>query len=80
MREGQFASIASPEKALCDKIIMTPGVLFRSIREAQAYLINDLRIEPEDLKEMDSTAIQSWLPEAPKKESLKFLIKTMNAL
>lgn len=80
LRDSQFALIASPEKALCDKIIMTPRVLFRSLKEAQTYLINDLRIEPGQLRELDSAAIQSWLPEAPKKESLDFLVKTITVL
>ncbi len=80
LRKNQFALIASPEKALCDKIITTPGVLFRSLKDAQTYLLQDLRIEEEQIKELDSRVIQSWLTDAPKKDSLKFLIKTITSL
>src|SRR5699024_346602 len=80
LRENQFALIASPEKALCDKIITTPGVLFRSLKDAQTYLLQDLRIEEEQIKELDSRVIQPWLTDAPKKNSLKFLIKIITSL
>jgi|SRR5699024_5984826 len=80
LREEQFALIASPEKALCDKIITTPGVLFRSLKDVKTYLTQDLRMEEEQVKELDSKTIQSWLPETPKKSSLNFLIKTITSL
>lgn len=80
LRENQFTLIASPEKALCDKIITTPGVLFRSLSDVQTYLIHDLRIEEEQIKELNSKVIRSWLTEAPKKNSLKFLIKLITSL
>lgn len=43
----QFVLIASPEKALCDKIISTSGVLLRNERQTKAFLLDDLRISPE---------------------------------
>ena len=71
----QYAIIASPEKALCDKIVSTSGVLLRSTTQAKAYLLEDLRIEESSLKKLDLKNILSWLTDAPKKESLETLIK-----
>ncbi|MFA6086059.1 hypothetical protein [Mucilaginibacter sp.] len=76
----QCAIIASPEKALCDKIVSTSGVLLRSTTQAKAYLLEDLRIEESSLKKLDLKNILSWLTDAPKKESLETLIKTIENL
>ena len=42
---------ATPEKALCDKIVMTSGVFLRSVQQTNEFLMEDLRIESEDLLE-----------------------------
>jgi len=76
----QRAIIASPEKALCDKIVSTSGVLLRSTSQASAYLTENLRIDEGSLKNLDLKMITSWLPDAPKKESLEILIKTIQNL
>lgn len=76
----QVALIASPEKAICDKIITTSGIILRSSRQVWEYLIDDLRIDDEKLHELDLGAISSWIKEAPKKESLSMLVKTIKSL
>lgn len=78
--ENQFALIASPEKALMDKVIITTGVLFRSMVSAQIYLTENLRIEREQLRNLDLDKMKSWLPDAPKKESIDNLIKAIETL
>jgi hypothetical protein len=78
--ENQIAIIASPEKALCDKIVSTSGLLIRSVVQASAYLIEDLRIDESDLKGLNTALITSWLDDAPKKESLMMLVKTIQNL
>lgn len=80
LSSGQCAIIASPEKALCDKIVSTSGVLLRSTTQAKAYFLEDLRIEESSLKKLDLKNIVSWLTDAPKKESLQTLIKTIENL
>jgi len=80
LSSDQCAIIASPEKALCDKIVSTSGVLLRSTTQAKAYLLEDLRIEESSLKKLDLKNIFSWLTDAPKKESLEMLIKTVESL
>jgi len=71
--------LASPAKALCDKIITTPQCNFRSKKEVNDFLISDLRIEKESWNKIDLFAIQSWLSCAPKKNSLSFLVKTIQS-
>lgn len=76
----QVALIASAEKALCDKIIMTPGVSLRSTKQATDFLIDDLRIDEEQLSTLNVKEISSWVRDAPKKKSLEILVKTISML
>jgi hypothetical protein len=76
----QCAMIAGPEKALCDKIISTSGLIIRSETNARSYLIDDLRMEEDALKKFDTHMMHEWLPDAPKKESLKMVIKMIKGL
>lgn len=80
LSEQQRAMIASPEKALCDKMINTAGLILRSRIQASAYLGEDLRMERGDLKELDTAMMRTWLEDAPKKESLMMMIKTIQNL
>lgn len=76
----QFTLMASPEKAICDKIILTAKINLRSSIQARAFLMDDMRIDEEELKRLDSEKIASWLEDAPKNNSLKMLIKTLREL
>jgi hypothetical protein len=76
----QVALIASREKALCDIIVYTPGVLLRSVSQTIDYLIDDMRIDEESLRQLSLTTISSWIEYAPKKNSLQILIKTLQKL
>lgn len=76
----QVALIASPEKALCDKIVMTSGIFLRSSRQVREFLIDDLRIEEEALRKLNIKDISSWIRDAPKKSSLDMLVKTLRTL
>jgi hypothetical protein len=69
--------IASPEKALFDKIITTAGVEFRSRRSVLSYMENDLRIEMDALKNLDIQSMESWVLTSPKKDSLNWLTQTI---
>lgn len=80
LSEDQRAIIASPEKALCDKIIATPGILLRSTVHTTTYLLEDLRMDESALQSLDTALISTWLSDAPKKESLQLLIKTIENL
>jgi len=73
----QRVLVASPEKALCDKIVLTPNIILRSKKQAKEFLLDDLRIESEILSTLDRRSIELWVNDAPKKRSLKMLIKTL---
>jgi predicted transcriptional regulator of viral defense system len=76
----QVALIASPEKALCDKIVMTSGINLRSTKQVREYLIDDLRIDEDSLQKLNLDEMNSWLNDAPKKSSLDMLVKTLKNL
>ncbi len=76
----QTALIASPEKAICDKIAITSGVLLRSITQTMDFLCEDLRMDEEQLQTLDIDSIQSWIEDAPKRSSLQMLVNTLQRL
>ncbi len=76
----QTILIASAEKALCDKIVLTANVNLRSIKQTKEFLLEDLRIDREVLSNLDIESIKLWTNSAPKSSSLKILIKTLNEL
>jgi hypothetical protein len=80
LTKKQSVLIASPEKALCDKIVATSGVLLRSVKQTKEFLLDDLRIEEDELRKLNTVEINTWLTDAPKKESLHMLVKTLSAL
>lgn len=76
----QTVLMASPEKALCDKIVVTSGVLLRSVKQTLELLLEDFRIDKAMLRNLNSTLISSWLQNAPKEKSLTVLVKTLKTL
>lgn len=76
----QVVRIATPEKALCDQIITTTGLALRSPIQTRKYLLDDLRIDPDQLQKFNLKEIKSWIAVAPKKESLRMLVKTLEKL
>ena len=77
---GQTALIATPEKAICDKIITTSGLTLRSVAQTRNFLLEDLRINQEQLQKLNIKELCSWAEDAPKKQSLRMLIKTLEKL
>lgn len=80
LSERQHVLIASPEKALCDKVVLTSGIILRSIKQVREFLLEDLRMDEEILRTLDTSLMQSWVDDAPKKSSLEILIKTLHEL
>ena len=78
--QKQSILIASAEKALCDKIVLTPKINLRSIKQTRAFLLEDLRIDLEELRTLKTETMRSWIDAAAKKSSLKILIKTLEEL
>jgi hypothetical protein len=80
LRKKQVALIATPEKALCDKIVSTSGLLLRSSKQVRELLADDLRIERDALRNLNNEEISQWISDAPKKASLTMLLKTLKEL
>jgi hypothetical protein len=76
----QTMLVASPEKALCDKVVLTPKIILRSIKQTEAFLMEDLRIDSEVLSTLDTEVMVLWIENAPKKSSLRMLVKTLTGL
>ncbi|MBK7311741.1 MAG: hypothetical protein IPI93_13445 [Sphingobacteriaceae bacterium] len=69
--------MASPEKALCDKLVCTNAINPRSVKETIELLVNNWRIDEDALKQLDIKQISTWLKKAPKKTALQFLVKAI---
>ncbi len=80
LTKKQTVLMASPEKAVCDKIVLTPGILLRSVKQTLDLLVEDFRMDKEMLRSLNTTLISSWLKDAPKEQSLTILVKTLNSL
>jgi hypothetical protein len=76
----QMTLIAGKEKSLCDKIITTSRLKLRSVKQTREYLMEDLRISKESLRDLNTNAINDYLKDAPKQDSISILIKTLNDL
>jgi hypothetical protein len=78
--ERQQVLMASPEKALCDKIITTSGILLRSKKQTMDLLLEDLRITETALKELRFDLIEEWSVKAPKQSSMEMLAKSLRSI
>ena len=80
LAENQNVLMASAGKSVCDKIITTTGINLRSKKQAMGFLVDDLRIEKDRLREFNLREMLTWLPAAPKQESLKNFIEAVAEL
>ncbi|WP_229216583.1 hypothetical protein [Dyadobacter sp. 3J3] len=78
--ENQNILIASPEKALFDKVINTTGLKLRSKTLAGDYLIENLRMDEDQLRHLDTETMETWLEDSPKRESLTMIISVIRTL
>ncbi|MBA4304721.1 MAG: hypothetical protein C0424_10890 [Sphingobacteriaceae bacterium] len=76
----QNVLVASKEKCLCDKLVCTSGLQLRSRKQAMRWLIDDLRIDQDQLRDFDTTAMEAWLTLSPKRESIVELIQSIKGL
>lgn len=80
LTKKQAVLMASPEKAICDKIVTTSGILLRSVSQVMTFLTEDMRIDENMLTKLNPKTISSWIQDAPKKSSLEMLTKTLKTL
>lgn len=77
LTDTQRVLIANPQKAVLDKIVCTPGLIVRSEKQARALLFDNFRMEQDSLRNFDWTEAMTWLQDAPKSDSLKYVINAI---
>lgn len=75
--EGATFIIATPEKALCDLICSTSGVILRYQKEAQAFLEEDLRFDMDAFSQFDAGILQQCADTGKKTQSIETIIKLL---
>lgn len=80
LTDKQTVLIGSPEKCICDKVITTAGVNLRSKKQAMTFLVQDLRMDKDHLRELNLREMANWLPVCPKRTSIKNIIEAIAEL
>ena len=78
-QEGVTYLIATPEKALCDLIIKSPGMNATTVKSLRSWLADDLRFDMEAFNQFNINIIERCALQAPAKNNvLSILIKLIN--
>jgi hypothetical protein len=80
LTDDQYAMVASPEKALCDKIITTSGLLLRSKKTAREFLLENMRMDEGALRRLNTKEMASWINGSLKEESLSMVVNVIQEL
>lgn len=75
---GYSFVIATPEKALCDLIAISPQVYLRYQTDAQRYLEEDIRLDMDAFSKMNPDIFQEYAHVGKKKTSIQTLIKLLS--
>lgn len=67
--------MATPEKALCDLIANSPKVNLRYLKDVETYLEEDIRMDLEDLRNMDMSIFERYAQVGKKANSVETLVK-----
>lgn len=71
--------IASPAKALCDKVMLTPNLRAGSRAGMQRFLLDDLRIDPDTLRGLDLDVARAYAGCGVKAAQLRALLHCLEA-
>lgn len=74
-KDGYAFLMATPEKALCDLIANSSHVYLRYLKDVEIYLQEDIRMEMEDFKRMDTRIFEEYMKVGKKAESIHTLLK-----
>ena len=67
--------MATPENALCDLIANSPKVNLRYLKDVETYINEDIRMDMEDLVNMDVSILERYAQTGKKANSIETLIK-----
>lgn len=77
--EREAFLIASPAKALCDKIVLTPHLRATNPAAMRRFLLEDLRIDAEALRELDPAIVRAYVGGGRKGAQLRALLACLEA-
>lgn len=77
-KNGYAFVMATPEKALCDLIANSPQVNLRYLKDAETYLEEDIRMEPDDFRQMNAGIFEAYAEVGKKADSIRTLLKLLN--
>lgn len=72
--------MASPEKALCDKLVFTRNLNISSQRALRELLMDDLRIDEESITRFDLKVIEACVMPKMKERMLRALLELVNSM
>jgi len=72
--------MASPAKAICDKLVLTRRLQAVSVKSMRAFLFEDLRLEPEAVGALDTDVIRQCMATGHKPRQLQALYKCVEAM
>ena len=70
--------IASPEKALCDLIANSSKVILRYMKDVEAYLEQDIRMDMDEFYKFDATVFEEYIKVGKKADSIATVLKFMS--
>ncbi|WP_020559383.1 type IV toxin-antitoxin system AbiEi family antitoxin domain-containing protein [Thiofilum flexile] len=70
---GGYALLASPAKALCDRLVLTRQLRIHSIQAMQRFLLDDLRLDADEANLIDLEVIAAYQQSGHKAELLGHL-------
>ena len=72
--------MASPEKALCDKLVFTRNLNIASPRVLRELLFDDLRLDEESITRFDPKVIETCVMPGMKEKMLRALLELVNLI
>lgn len=73
--EGVNYLIATPEKALCDMLMVEKHIPYQSVSSLEIFFEEDMRIDVDDLRQMNPKIIRACMENGNKKNILANLLK-----
>lgn len=78
--DGLSFLIASPTKALCDRLVLSRGLPPLSSGSMRQWLLEDLRLDPDELAALNLADIRTYLTTGFKRRQLGKLLKVLETL
>ncbi|MEB4593560.1 hypothetical protein VSS37_21460 [Candidatus Thiothrix sp. Deng01] len=70
---GGYCLLATPAKALCDRLVLTRNLRVHSAKSMQQFLLDDMRFDADEASQMDLAVIAAYQQSGHKPELLKHL-------